>query len=349
MRKQSLYLLMFVLAAFFAPACTSPMKPSDKALPVIFETDMGNDIDDALALDMLYKYQDEGRVRLLGISSNKNNAYSVPFLDIMSTWYGYPGIPLGKVVNGVDSEGDSRNYAQAVCEYATAGEEVFKGSMNDHEQVPGSVNLYRKLLAAQPDSSVTIVSVGFSTNLAQLLESGADEYSRLTGRELVASKAKRLCVMAGSFDGGLKKGEYNVIKDIPSAMKVFAEWPGEIVVSPYEVGSKILYPASSIEKDFGWAKDHPMVVAYRSYQKMPYNRPTWDLTAVLYAVEGNEKKYFDVSHSGRVTVDGEGITHFAADPAGKHIYLSVDSAQAAAIKERFIELITKKPKKYENE
>ena len=29
---------------------------------IIFETDMGNDVDDAWALDMLHKYADEGRL-----------------------------------------------------------------------------------------------------------------------------------------------------------------------------------------------------------------------------------------------------------------------------------------------
>jgi hypothetical protein len=68
--------------------------------PVIFETDMGNDVDDALALDMLYKYMDQGRINLLAVNSNKNNGYSAAFIQLMNNWYGYPGIPVGKMVNG---------------------------------------------------------------------------------------------------------------------------------------------------------------------------------------------------------------------------------------------------------
>lgn len=55
--------------------------------------------------------------------------------------------------------------------------------------------------------------------------------------------------MGGCFDNS-NPLEYNVVKDIPAAQKVFAEWPTRLVTSPFEVGIKINYPASSIEKDF---------------------------------------------------------------------------------------------------
>ena len=123
------------------------------------------------------------------------------------------------------------------------------------------------------------------------------DISPLTGKELVAQKVKLLCTMGGCFDNS-NPLEYNIVKDIPAAQKVFAEWPTRLVTSPFEVGIKINYPASSIEKDFQWATAHPMVEAYKSYQKMPYDRPTWDLTSVLYAVEG--PSYFNISAPGHI-------------------------------------------------
>ena len=318
-----------------------------KPLPVIFETDMGNDVDDALALDMLYKYLDTGKINLLAISNNKNSAYSIPFLQIMNNWYGYPGIPLGNVVNGANSQGDSRDYAQAVVEYTMDGKNVFKAYAGDSTNVLPSVDMYRKILSRQPDSSVVIISVGFSTNIARLLDSKADNWAPLNGRDLVAKKVKFLSMMAGSFNGKLGGGEYNIIKDTLAANKVFSEWPTPIVTSPFEVGIAILYPATSIENDFKWAAENPLTVAYRSYLDMPYNRPTWDLTAVLYAVEGNNDDYFGISQPGTISVIDKGKTNFKGDPAGKHRYLTVDSIQVEKIKSRFISLITKKPVQYE--
>ena len=43
-----------------------------------------------------------------------------------------------------------------------------------------------------------IAQVGFSTNLARLLDTGADEYSTLSGIELVKRKVKLLSLMAGT-------------------------------------------------------------------------------------------------------------------------------------------------------
>src|SRR5690606_29447885 len=143
--------------------------------------DMGNDIDDALALDMLYKYADQNLVEILAVTINKNNKYAPLFVDLLNNWYGHPDIPIGVVTDGADSEGDSRNYAQATWEHQIDGEQAFKGTMPEDTTFPDAVDLYREILAEQPDQSVTIVSVGFSTNIARLLDTPADDISELSG------------------------------------------------------------------------------------------------------------------------------------------------------------------------
>lgn len=334
-------LLQFIMFTGLLSKATA-QHMSKGAIPIIFETDMGNDVDDVLALDMLYKLQDQGKVRLLGISSNKDNPYSIPLLRIMNNWYGYPNIPLGRVENGVNSTADAKDYAQAVYDYQRNGEYMFRKYLGDSSRIMGSVALYRKLLSRQADASVSIVSVGFSTNIARLLDSKPDSYSPLTGRDLVKKKVKKLYLMAGSFDGRLKGGEYNVIKDSLAAKKVFEEWPTPIVTSPFEVGITVLYPATSIENDLNWVDAHPLKVAYESYLPMPYDRPCWDPTAMLYAVEP-DSSYFSLSPSGRIRVGEKGRTSFVAEKGGQHQYLMVDPAQSARIRNRFIELIRLKP------
>src|SRR5690606_25050822 len=109
-------------------------------------------------------------------------------VDILNSWYGYPEIPIGKVINGADSEGDSKNYAQATWEHQIDGARAFKGTMSENSEIPDAVDLYREILAKQSDGSVTIISVGFSTNIARLLDTPADEYSDLPGMDLVSKK-----------------------------------------------------------------------------------------------------------------------------------------------------------------
>ncbi|MGD9557100.1 MAG: nucleoside hydrolase [Mangrovibacterium sp.] len=338
------------MAGFILTGCLSKSKPPSGKNPkeqvarMIFETDMGNDVDDALALDMIYKYAEAGKVDLLGVMSNKNSRYSAGFIDIMATWYGHADVPIGVVKNGIDSEGDAVNYAQVVCGLIENGKPVFERTRTDCDSFPEATELYRKILSRQPDSSVTLVSVGFSTNIARLLDTPADAYSSLSGRELVAAKVKLLTVMAGSFGRDSLK-EYNIVKDILSAKKIFAEWPTLIVASPFEVGIRINYPGGSIANDFNWGMMHPMVEAYKAYLPMPYDRPTWDLTAVLFAAEV-DSALMTQSGKGIISVTDEGYTLFRADNEGKHSYLSVTEDQAEQIRKYFVNLITQRPAKY---
>ena len=336
-------LFALVLAALLLPACgRKTAEKGDGRLALIFETDLGNDIDDALAMDLLYKYQDAGKIRLLAVSLNKEGLAPAEYVDILNTWYGYPDIPVGIIRDGVDCETVVVNYAQAVVNLKDAdGRPLFARSHPGYADYPEAVTLYRKLLAAEPDSSVVIASVGFSTNLARLLASPADEISPLTGKELVARKVKLLSMMAGCFIDP-DNHEYNVVMDVPAAKAVFEEWQTPVVTSPVEVGGGIRYPGSSIENDFTWAPQHPVVEGYKAYRTMPYDRPTWDPTAVLYAVEGGE--WFTVSPPGRIEVTEEGSTFFTEDPAGTRRYLAVSKEQREAILQHFIEIITS-PKK----
>ena len=332
-------LFIIVSAALLLPACgRKTAAESEAPLAVIFETDLGNDIDDALAMDMLYKYQNAGKIRLLAVNLNKEGLAPAEYVDILNTWYGYPDIPVGIIRDGVDCETDAVNYAQAVVNLTDAdGRPLFARSHSGYADYPEAVTLYRRILSAEPDTSVVIASVGFSTNLARLLASPADEISPLTGKELVAQKVKLLSMMAGCFIDP-NNHEYNVVKDVPAAKAVFEEWPTPVVTSPVEVGGGIRYPGSSIENDFSWAPQHPVVEGYKAYRTMPYDRPTWDPTAVLYAVEGGD--WFTVSPPGRIEVTEEGSTFFTEDAAGTRRYLAVTKEQREAILQHFIKIIT---------
>ena len=74
---------------------------------------------------------------------------------------------------------------------------------------------------------------------------------------------------------------------------------------------------------------------------MPHNRPCWDLTATLYAVEGAD--WFTVSEPGKITVGEGGVVSFTPDAEGDRHYISVNDEQAAAIKQHFVDIMTRKP------
>lgn len=334
-------MLFAILAIILLVGCTGEKAAKPEKIRIIFETDMGNDVDDAMALDMLYKYMDAGSVDLLAIMVNKDSKSSAQYIDMLGTWYGYPDVPIGIVRDGVTFEPGSP-FLDAVTGLCNEdGSAMFARSHSDYEQLPDAHILYRKILAQQPDNSVVISTVGFSTNLARLLDTPADEYSPLTGKELVARKVKLLVPMAGHM-ADTTYCEYNVIKDIPAAQKVFAEWPTKMVVSPFEVGLAIEYPGASMREDFGWANPHPLVEAYRAWAgHLDYDRPTWDLTSVLYAVEGDS--WFTMSEPGNIVIKDNGASIFTPCEDGRIIYMMVDEAQCKAINERFQEVITSVP------
>ena len=335
-----IFYALAVLSLMFLAGCAGEKAAKSEKLFVIFETDIGNDVDDALALDMLYKYMDQGKIDLLAVMLNKCAPAPAEFMDIMGTWYGYPDIPVGIVRDGADDPWGQ--YAQKVVDLNNEdGSHMFERSHTGYDKLPDAHILYRKILAQQPDNSVVISTVGFSTNLARLLDTPADEYSPLTGKELVARKVKLLVPMAGHM-ADTTYCEYNVIKDIPAAQKVFAEWPTKMVVSPFEVGLAIEYPGASMREDFGWANPHPLVEAYRAWAgHLDYDRPTWDLTSVLYAVEGDS--WFTMSEPGNIVIKDNGASIFTPCEDGRVIYMMVDEAQCKAINERFQEVITSVP------
>ena len=343
--RRSMVLLPFLilLTGLALNACKmQETHGSGNTTRVIFDTDIGADIDDALALAMLYNYLDMGWIDLMAVMSCKDHPYSPRYIDVMNIWYGYPDLPIGIVIDGVKH--DTSAYTRHVVEMNQDGRPIFNRSFQDGRDFPVAVGLYRKLLSESADSSVVIIAVGQSTNLARLLESNPDEFSPLSGLELVSLKVDFLSMMAGNFRES--RPETNIFNDSLSAARVIASWPTEIYFSPYDVGMACPYPGERMVSDFREVDLHPLVEAYKIYQPMPYDRPAWDLTSVLFAVE-RESSYFTVSPPGWVTLGYEPdlehhvVTRFTADPQGRHRYLSVNEKQADRVRKRLIEMVSK--------
>lgn len=330
--------LFVVVVMSFAGALSAAEAPAPPGL--IFDTDMGNDIDDALALGVIHALQSRGECRLLAVTSSKDNDFSAPYCDLLNHFYKRGEIPVGAVRNGKTPE--ASKYIQVPCEVMDGGKARYARNLKSGKDAPEAVALLRKTLAAQPDQSVIMVVVGFSTNIARLIETAGDDVSPLTGKELVAKKVRLLSIMAGMFTEKGRHKEYNVYIDLPAARKVYAEWPTPIVASGYEIGLAVEFPAFNILRDFNYVAHHPLKESYALYMKMPYNRATWDLTSVLYAVRP-EHGYFGVSEPGTITVDDKEITQFAASAAGKHRYLTATPEQLVRVKEALVQLASQPP------
>lgn len=337
-------LTSLIAGATLLAAGPFPTARAEEPVGLIFDTDICGDVDDVLALGMIHSLESRGACKLLAVTVSVDNPKAAPFVDLVDTFYGRGSIPVGGVgEGGVKEEG----------KYLPMVDRVDDGKPrypHDLSETPAATAVLRKALAARPDKSVVIAQVGFSTNLARLLETPGDDVSPLTGLELVKAKVKFLSLMAGSFqpiDGNAHYIEYNVIKDVPSCRTLAEKWPTEMVWSGFEIGIAVPYPATSIERDYGYVKHHPLAEAYILYNPPPHNRPTWDLTSVLYAVQP-DRGYFDVSDPIEVTIEPDGHSKFVADAKGRSRHLILrDEAQKARVVEAVVQLSSQPPDRRE--
>lgn len=321
-------------------AAAIPTSRADEPVGLIFDTDICGDVDDVLALGMIHALESRGECKLLAVTVSVDNPKAAPFVDLVNTFYGRGQVPVGVV-----GEGGAKEEGK----YLSMVDQLDDGKPrypHDLTTAPAATAVLRKALAARPDKSVVVAQVGFSTNLARLLETPGDEYSPLTGVELVRAKVKFLSLMAGSFqpiDGNAHYIEYNVIKDVPSCASLVEKWPTEMVFSGFEIGIALPYPATSIERDYGYVKHHPLAESYILYNPPPHNRPTWDLTSVLYAVHP-DRGYFDVSKPVTVTIEKDGFSNHVEDANGRSRYLILrDEAQKGRVLEALVQLSSQPP------
>ena len=121
-------------------------------------------------------------------------------VSAINHWFGRGAIPVGAYSGRVGS---------VTSAYVDEIAERFPGPLRNASEAPTAVHVYRRTLAAAAASSLTIVSIGFASNLEMLLASPADEHSPLTGRALVAAKVQRLVVMGGNYGAGTRRAEWN--------------------------------------------------------------------------------------------------------------------------------------------
>ena len=297
-----------------------------KPVKIIFDTDIGWDCDDAGTLAMLHRLCDKGEAELLAVTHCFATPYLAGCIDAINRYYGRE-VPVG--INYSDiRENDRGVYAGALCDHFPSRypAEVFGTA----EAAPDTLTVLRQILAEAEDGSVTFVVTGNFGSMAKLLHSGADAISPLTGKEMIQKKIARTVVMGGRFfeswpmviypDGNIAGNpvtwEWNVKgSKLEEARAACDMWPGELVMSSYEIGSYIIsmagYPSRA-------GKGDPVALAYEIHN-WGRGRCSWDQTAMLEAVRPG--RYWNYHDYGRITVDDESVTHWSPSEEYRHTYL----------------------------
>ena len=115
---------------------------------IIYDTDIGSSTDDLFALEMLYRYEDEGRCRLLGVMVDREGERNAAFADVMNTYFGHGDVPIGLIRDGIKEPKVWIDYAHVADTKDGEGQPMFSRSTTDYSSLPDGWRLYRRLLAA---------------------------------------------------------------------------------------------------------------------------------------------------------------------------------------------------------
>ena len=327
--------LYFLLLVFFIPAQAQNKKPAP--VSIIFDTDIGPDYDDVGAMALLHAMADSGECRILATIASNKHPYIAAVLNILNTYFKRPKIPIG-VVSGeaVNESAHEKWDSLLVANYPH--------TIRSNDEAENALTLYRKILASQPDKSVTIVTVGFLTNMSNLLQSKPDRFSPLAGKDLVQQKVKLLVSMAARFDHEMGKfKEFNVVRDAAASVTTFKNWPTTIIFSGFEIGMPI-HTGLPIVKDPAISHSPVKDVFSRCISLNPNDkngRNSWDETAVLVAVRGYQR-YFNVVE-GQIICNADGSNSWDAN--GQHDYYLVQKIPIASMETILNDLIMHQPKK----
>jgi hypothetical protein len=295
---------------------------------VIIDTDLSKWWDDASTIGLANVLHQQGELRLLGIVSDVSNPVAVAALDAINTAYGHKDIPLGAVANS-DADTFDHGYTDELASR-------LPHSVDDSDDVPEAVALYRRLLAKQPDHSVTILSVGGFTNLAGLLESKRGQGSKLDGRALIAKKVKRLVQMDGLFPAGGPAFTNQKIDLAAATAVVEGDWPTPIAwVDGFggistQVGGTLCTSAPP---------EHPMRIVYEIlFECGPPGDGNWDVPTLLYAIDDLPGVFEELGQGGAAVINEHGgLTWEIPSPRADDVYVHVVDQEA--LNQRIDELL----------
>ncbi len=274
-----------VLSFLLVTICYIDLYSQEK---IIFDTDFDSDIDDVGALYMLHTLADQGKAEILATILSTTHFWSPFALDAVNTFWGHPDLPIGApFIEGVNK---GSVYAEMIAK-------TFPNDLGDNKKIENATQLYRRILTAQENHSVTIITVGHLTNIAKLLESGPDEWSPLSGKELVSKKVKMWVAMLGE---GM---DWNMRWDRDASKTAINDFPVPVVLTVEGAAVKTGSRTQALPDS------NPIKTVYKLWENH-YNeidRSSWDQISTLFAVEG-ESDYFTLQRGTLLFSKEDGST-----------------------------------------
>ena len=149
------------------------------------------------------------------------------------------------------------------------------------------------------------MAIGFATTLSQLFQSGADEYSPLSGVDLFGKKVKAVYIQSGRFEAGDSLCGYNMRAASRQSAIFYDKLPRnvDLIMSPSNIGDKMNYLPQDVLSDLSYTEVNPIKAVYTNYTCDTGQR-MWDTNCLVNAVEGDAS--YHLSPRGVVTFVDKG-------------------------------------------
>jgi purine nucleosidase len=301
MRKISslLVLSLLTIALQVLPQHASATPPAK----VIFDTDIGDDIDDAYALALLLKSPE---VKILGVTTAFGDTHlRARLVSRLLQDTGNASIPV---------------YAGTVTKVKNGLSQAAWANQFPDRAYPDAISFILETIRKNP-GEITLICVAPLTNIGALLEKDPATFRKL----------RRVVMMGGSVNGGYgdaagghPEPEWNIVSDIPAAQALFKSGV-PLYVMPLD--------STQIELDAARRKtlfDHDSILT-NDLQELTrqwtaathFDTPTlYDAVATAYALD---PKVCPVTPM-RITVDDRGMTRKVPGPANAHVCLTSSAA-----------------------
>jgi hypothetical protein len=283
---------------------------------LLIDTDAGFDVDDVGAICIANALADRQEVVLVAVAHTNAFAAGIGAVSALMTYYGRANVSLGAYKGPW-----ARDPAAGAHPHHTADRYVsdlaahFPAAVRSSAAVPSATAVYRRELARQPDRSVHMVSIGITTNMRDLVQSRPDEYSPLTGAELIARKVAQVVWMDGTYNFGCAQHATRnwLGPDVGcrgSAKQAVEGWPPSVHQLFTNVGGGILHGAALATCA---PPSNPCRRAFADWGAARTGRMSWDPVAVLIAARGATALGLQEQTGGYNTVEVSGVERWMPD------------------------------------
>jgi purine nucleosidase len=294
---------LFFLAVILVLVASSVSAAEPWKIPIILDTDIGTDIDDAFALALIVKSPE---LDLLGVTTVSGDTQARARLAAKLLWVSggtFRRVPVYAGEPGRTLPIDQARWAEKFSSPQLKSEKAVDYLRREFERRPGQI---------------TLITIGPLTNIGALLKQDPG----------VAKKIKRIVMMGGSIALGYKPAspaapEYNIAADAPAAQVVFNSGI-PIVMAPLDVTAMLQLDETNRHRVF--TELSPLTDALTLLYHL-WNHPTptlFDPMAVTLVLDPSMCE----TKSLAIEVDAKGFTRVVeGKPANATVGLHTDPAR----------------------